>query len=83
MPHRATRAGDRTKTSQYNSMEPAETAAPYDHEPTTDPIPVIGDFAPDDYGWPDEDPPSAESIEPPPAPADVYDLVPGQVDEPR
>ncbi len=68
---------------KYNRAQPAETAA-YDHEPTTDPIPVLGDVAPDDYGWPDEDDvPAAESVETPSAPVDVYDLVPDQPDEPE
>jgi hypothetical protein len=68
----------------YNRIETAETAAPYvDHEPTTDPIPVIGDVAPVGYGLPDEDAPLAGSSEVPPPPADVYDLVPDQPVEPR
>lgn len=70
---------------KYRKAEPAESAAPYDHEPTTDPIPVVeaGDLAPADYGWPDEGLPAVESVEVPPAPADVYDLVPDQPDEPQ
>ncbi len=68
----------------YNRIEPTATAAPYvDHEPTTAPIPVIGDVAPDNYGLPDEDAPLAGSSEVPPPPADVYDLVPDQPVEPR
>ena len=71
---------------KYNRVEPAETAASYDHEPTTDPIPVVeaDDLAPGDYGWPHEDDaPAAESIETPSASVDVYDLVPDQPDEPH
>ncbi len=42
----------------YNRIEPAKTAAPdVDHEPTTDPIPVIDDIALEDHGRPDEDAP--------------------------
>src|SRR4051812_42459563 len=68
----------------YNRIDPAETAAPYvNHEPTTDPIPVIGDAAPVDYGLPDEDAPVAGRSEVPPPPADVYDLVLGQPVAPR
>ena len=42
---------------KYNRADPAETAAPYDHSPTTDPVPVVevGALAPADYGWLDED----------------------------
>ena len=63
----------------------AEPAGSYNHEPTTDPIPVVevGDLAPADYGWPVEDVPAVESVDAPPAPADVYDLVPDQADEPQ
>jgi hypothetical protein len=68
---------------RYTTAEPADTAAPYDDEPTTDPIPVVGALGADDYSWPDEDAQPAESIETPPAPADVYDLVPNRTDEPR
>ena len=69
---------------KYNRAEPAATAAPYDHEPTTDPIPVVeaGHLGPADYGWPD-DLAAVESVEVPPAPADVYDLVADQPDETR
>ncbi|WP_164478609.1 hypothetical protein [Mycolicibacterium stellerae] len=75
---------------KYNrAAEPVETTAPHDHEPTTDPIPVIGDPAPDDHGrldeqgWPDEDAPQAESTAIPSVPIDVYDLVPDSPDAPR
>ena len=70
---------------KYNRADPAETAAPYDHEPTTDPIPVVevGTLAPAHYGWLDEDLAAVESVEVPPPPADVYDLVPDQPDDPR
>jgi hypothetical protein len=67
---------------KYTQAEPAGSD---DHEPTTDPIPVVevGDLAPADYGWPVEDVPAVESVDAPPAPADVYDLVPDQADEPQ
>jgi hypothetical protein len=82
---------------KYNRVEPADTPAPYDHEPTTDPIPVVGldtvhadaaeaeasDFVADDYGWADEGPAVVDSVVVPLAPADVYDLVPDQADEPE
>src|SRR4051794_33565202 len=68
----------------YNRIEPAETAAPYvNHEPTTDPILVIGDAAAVDYGLTDEAAPVAVSSEVPPPPPDVYDLVPDQLAETR
>jgi hypothetical protein len=72
---------------KYTRAEPADTDAPHDHDPITQPIPVVGvgttepaedagDLAPDDYGWPDEDLPAVESVAVVRAHADVYDLVP-------
>ena len=82
MRHRARRAAALTEDFKYTQAEPAES---YDHAPTTDPIPVVEarDLAPADYGWPVEDVPVVESVEVPPAPVDVYDLVPDRPDGPQ
>ena len=69
---------------EYNRVQPADTAASYDHEPVTEPIPVVeaDDLAPGDYAWATRPTFRPESIEVPPEPVDVYDLVPDQPDDP-
>jgi hypothetical protein len=82
---------------KYNRVEPADTPASYDHEPTTDPIPVVGlgtthaepaeaeagEVAADDYGWSEELAAVFDGVDVAPAPADVYDLVPSQPADPE
>ena len=73
---------------EYTRSEPTESAAFRDHEPTTEPIPIVAQAVPDrldDHAWDNgavaADPfgvpaPEFDAGELPPEPADVYDLVP-------
>lgn len=71
---------------EYDWGDPDDTGATYDHEPDTEPIPVVDDLVPDqadDYAWDDHDEARADtdSIEVPSEPVDLYALVPDQLDD--
>ena len=71
---------------EYNWGDPDDTGATYDHEPDTEPIPVVYDLVPDqadDCAWDDhyEVPADTDSFEVPSEPVDVYALVPVQLDD--
>lgn len=64
---------------EYKSADPVDTREAYDHEPTTDPIPVVDvdDLAPaqsDDYARNHHDESQPEAV-------DVYDVMPGEPDD--
>src|SRR5215470_17643675 len=59
---------------EYKRADPVDTGDVYDHEPTTQPIPVAEAEAVAPPLVDDE--PAAEIVEQPAGPADVYDLVP-------
>jgi hypothetical protein len=70
--------GPADRDFEYKRADPVDTGDVYEHEPTTEPIPVadVEAVAPP----PADDEPAAEIVEEPARPADVYDLVPEHAD---
>ena len=77
------RGGAPDQDFEYRWSDPDDTGASYGRDPVTEPIPVaevqnLVPDQPDDYSWDDHDEVPAGSVEIPPEPVDVYDLVPEQ-----
>ena len=70
--------GPADRDFEYKRADPVDTGDVYEHEPTTEPISVadVEAVAPP----PADDEPTAEIVEEPAGPADVYDLVPEHAD---
>lgn len=69
---------------EYTWSHRDDTAASYDHEPVTAPIPITHNFVPDQpdyYAWDEAGDVPAGGVQLVPQPVDVYDLVPDQPDD--
>ena len=73
---------------EYTWSDRDDTAASYDHEPVTAPIPIpaaevqhLVPDQPDDYAWDEAGDVPAGGVQVVPEPVDVYDLVPDQPDD--